>query len=335
MAREKGEAGKLAYEYAKKFPNTSSKALGRLLYKDFPLLFNSVEHARGAVRTYRGATGKQNREKIKSILPATIFTSKNPFGIPASYAEKREPFVLPKVCNNILILSDLHIPYHDYDALHSALKYGYENKVNTIFINGDLMDFHGLSRFEHDPHKRSFKDEIEAGLEFLTNLRKAFPKASIYVHWGNHDVRYESFLRTKCVELFMDEYYELSNRLGFPRLNIKEIGDKQITKAGKLNIMHGHTIFRGAYSPVSPARTIYMKTKESSICGHTHKISETTETDLSGSIVTCWSSGCLCELSPDYFPHGNNYGHGFAHAIVGANGDFSVKNFRIYNGKIL
>jgi hypothetical protein len=133
----------------------------------------------------------------------------------------------------------------------------------------------------------------------------------------------------------MDEYYELSNRLGFPRLNIKEVGDKQITKAGKLNIMHGHTIFRGAYSPVSPARTIYMKTKMSSVCGHTHKISETTETDLAGSIVTCWSTGCLCELSPDYFPHGNNYGHGFAHAIIGGNGDFSVKNFRIYNGKIL
>jgi predicted phosphodiesterase len=334
-------SGEKVYEYAKKYPNTSNRALGALLFRDYPMLFTSAESARKRVCDYRGGLkrkGDSNRNayiKEEYMLPKSIFTKNNPYGLPESYSEKRKPFLLPKVCDNILILSDLHIPYQENAAIQAALDYGKKNRINTIFINGDLFDFHAISKYDKDPRKRSFVQEIETGLIFLTNLRKSFSKASIYVHWGNHDIRYESFLKIKCPELFGDEYYELSNRLGFARLRITEIGDKQITKAGKLNIFHGHTIFRGSYSPESPSRKIYMKTKMSSVCGHTHKISETTETNLDGSIVTCWSTGCLCELSPDYFPHCNNYGHGFAHAIIDNSGNFSLKNYRIYNGKIL
>ena len=92
---------------------------------------------------------------------------------------------------------------------------------------------------------------------------------------------------------------------------------------------------RGAFSPVSPARGVYVKAKQSIIIGHTHKISEHTETNLGGEITTTWSTGCLCELNPDYVPFANNYAHGFAYVEVDKNGNFRVENKRIYNGKIL
>ena len=113
------------------------------------------------------------------------------------------------------------------------------------------------------------------------------------------------------------------------------IDDNKLVKAGKLFINHGHLLLRGAFSPVSPARGAYVKAKQSIIVGHTHKISEHTETNLNGEITTTWSTGCLCELSPDYVPFANNYSHGFAHVVVETNGDFKVQNKRIYKGKIL
>ena len=78
-----------------------------------------------------------------------------------------------------------------------------------------------------------------------------------------------------------------------------------------------------------------MKTKQSTICSHVHKISEHTETNLEGEMITTWTTGCLCELSPDYSPFANNYAHGFSHLKVNTDGTYSVKNFRIYKGKLL
>ena len=42
-------------------------------------------------------------------------------------------------------------------------------------------------------------------------LRKEFPKASIYYHLGNHDIRYQMWLQ-RHPEIFGDPYYELENR---------------------------------------------------------------------------------------------------------------------------
>lgn len=322
-------------EYCIKYPHLSDQALGRLIFDKEPLLFSSAETIRTSVRYHRGRRKGGSGLKVKDPLMTTkTFTPKNIYGLPTSYEIERKPFILPKVENNILILSDLHIPYHNIPALEAALDYGVKEKVNTIFINGDLLDFHGLSRFTKDPRKRNVMEEMEACIEFLTGLRKTFPRAAIYYHHGNHCQRYEYWLMAHP-EIFGDPYYELENRLGLNKLKIKTIDDKTITKAGKLSIHHGHYIFRGATSPVSPARTMLLKAKQSMVCGHTHKISEATAMSLDGDIYSCWSTGSLCELLPDYTPMCNDYSHGFAHARIMDSGHFTLRNYRIQNGRIL
>jgi predicted phosphodiesterase len=335
MASPLTTKGEVVREYLAMFPKSSKKGIARLLVKEHPLLFHSIDQARILIRSHTGTSGKHAKKYMKNqIKHETNFSRENPYGIPTSYELVREPFVLPKVENNILIISDLHIPYHNIAALECALDYGVKNKVNTVFINGDLLDFHGLSRFLKDPRKRNVKEEMDACIEFLTGLRKTFPKASIYYHHGNHDIRYQMWLMSHP-EIFGDPYYELENRLGLNKLRIRTVDDKTITKAGKLSITHGHYIFRGASSPVSPARTMLLKAKQSMVCGHTHKISEATAMNLDGDIYTCFSTGSLCELLPDYTPMCNDYSHGFAHAVINNDGSFSLKNYRIHKGKIL
>ena len=305
------------------------------MYSENKILFSDVEHARKSLRGIEGKFGDASKnKKTTKVTHPTPDRPRNPYHIPESHKEVREDFVLPTSCNNILVISDLHIPYHDVDAISISIDYGVKNNVNTIFINGDLMDFHRLSRFQTDPRKRSVKEEFDITRSFLDALRKVFPTQSIYWLKGNHDIRYEHWLMTKAYEVFDDAYYHLEERLLLNELKITIIDDSRLVKAGQLSITHGHHIMKGFFSPVNSARGAWMKAKQSVLIGHVHKVSNHVEVNMDGKTFGCWSTGSLCELKPDYNPLVSNYQHGFAHVLVEGDGSFSVRNLQIINGKL-
>jgi predicted phosphodiesterase len=325
----------IAREYRKKFPDMPTLKLARIVYAENNLVFKDVEDCRHALRYIEGKIGAKLKHKFKHTeFHMTESRSKNPYNLPQSYEEQREPFILPVCCNNILLISDLHIPYHNIDAITIALDYGKKEKINTIFINGDLIDCHAVSKFESDPKKRSIKEEFDATKEFLVQLRKAFPKASIYWLKGNHCIRWEKFLYSKVREIWDDDYFFLEERLQLNSVGVKILDDKILVKAGKLSITHGHHIFKGAFTPVNPSRGAFLRAKQSLIVGHLHRPSHHPETDLDGKIISCWSTGCLCELRADYSPLVGNTMHGFAHIQIAEDGDYMVKNYSIIKGKL-
>jgi predicted phosphodiesterase len=342
MPKIKSKKRLLVEEYCRKFPKTAHLQLAKLIYKENIELYKNAEEVRSFIRLVRGKRGDTKRKQTtdKSLYEnfkrSSASTPKNPYLLPESYEINREPFVLPKANKNILVISDLHIPYHSIDAITLALNYGKEHKVDTIIINGDLLDFYMLSRFHKDPRRRKVNEELTAARQFLQILRHNFKGANIYYLLGNHDVRYQIWLESKAVELLGCEEFELGSLLRLGELGIQLINDKTLIKAGKLIITHGHLVIRGVFAPVNAARGAYLRAKQSVLIGHTHKISEHTETNMDREITTTWSTGCLCELSPDYNPFANGYAHGFAHVtITDDEGRFSVKNLRIYNGTIL
>lgn len=314
----------------REFPEHGKLTLAKALVAKYPMLFDTVEIARSVLRNMTGTHGPKSR-----LTKKLDHSPDNPMRLPKSYAADRTPFVLPDNANRILVISDLHIPYHSIDAITAALEYGKSHNANTVLINGDLIDFHHQSTFEHDATKRSTKQEFDAAREFLEILRREFPKAGIYFTEGNHDSRYEKWLMRKAPELFGDAHYTLQTRLGLDDLQIRWIDANTLVYAGKLSISHGHKIVRGVFAPVNAARGVFLKTKASHLIGHTHSVSEHTEKRLNGDIVTTWSTGCLCELTPEYDPFVNKYTHGFAFITTEPNGDFHVDNKRIYNGKII
>ena len=322
-------------KWRKKHPDMPTLKLARIIYSKNKLGFASVESVRTMLRYIEGKTGKAHRKSVEnSEFLKSEERPKNPYNLPESYQDERKPFRLPMACNNILLISDLHIPYHDINAITIALDYGKQQKVNTIFINGDLIDNAQISRFERDLSKRSVKQEFEATKQFLVALRKTFPAAEIYWLKGNHCIRWEKFLAQKVREIWDDPYFHLEQRLALHEQRVKILDDTVLVKAGKLSITHGHHIFKGIFTPVSPARGAYMRAKQSLIVGHLHRASHHPEVDLDGNIVSCWSQGCLCELRPNYSPLVSNSQHGFAHIIVENNGNYTVKNYQIIKGKI-
>lgn len=318
-------------EYLTRFPNASKRSLAAKMAKEHPLLYKDIESARRIIRYYTGASGDKELKKLKD--KTFMKNPHNPFDLPESDEKEWLPYVLPKAANNILCLYDIHIPYHNIKALTLALKYGKENNVNTILLAGDFMDFYQVSRFEKDPSKRKLSEEFEATRQFFRSIKKHFPKAKIYCLSGNHENRWQKYLRLKSPEILDMQEFRLDIILKMGEIGIGWI-DGQIIKAGKLNILHGHEFQSGIMAPVNVARGLFLRAKVSAIVGHSHQTSEHTEPNLNGDVITCWSAGCLCELSPEY-ARINKWNHGFAHVKVNNDGTFNVKNIRIIKGKIV
>ena len=319
--------GEIVKEALKLYPNLPSLSLARKLYADNIEVYNSIEEVRTRIRYYRGATGKSDRIKLKDPEHMIAW---NKYGLPESDGEDYDTFYIEGE-QKILLLCDMHIPYHDVQALTIALDYARERNITTVLINGDAIDFHQLSYFLKDPRKRHVKDELDALIAVLWVIRKTFPQAKIIYKKGNHEERLDNYMMTKAPELLDVINWELSNYI--PQdLGIEWVGEKRVIKAGHLNILHGHELKINSIN-VNPARTTFLKTYESTIIGHSHRTSEHTENTLKGDIVTCWSVGALCWLHPHWTPL-NSWNQGFATITVDEGGGFNVKNRRIVEGEV-
>lgn len=307
--------------------------LARIMYNENKELFINVDNARSALRYIEGKRGK--KEFSKNIQQSPFFMQnerpRNPYNLPDSDETKYEPYYIK--AKKLAVLSDVHIPYHSIDAITATFDKISNEKPDAILLNGDFIDFYGLSRFMKDPRKRSVAHELQSAREVLDIL--ATFGAKIYFKLGNHEERYEHFLMQKAPELLGIQQFELRHLLGLDEKGIDLIGDKRIIKANDLNIVHGHEFGQSIFSPVNVARGLFLRGKVTAMQGHNHSVSEHTESDMNGNIVTTWSLGCLCELNPAYLPI-NKWSHGFAIVDLHDNGkDFHVYNYRIHKGKIL
>lgn len=322
--------GQLVKEYLHKYPSASKKTIAEKLYKDNPLVFKDTESARRMVRYYTGANGKHTYKN--PIMRDTNFSNTNPYGLPESDAAEFKPYTLPKANNNILLLSDIHLPYHDIKALTIALNYGKQHNINTIYLNGDIMDFYKASFHEQDPKKRDLSHEFKVAGEFLDLLKREFPTAKIFWKEGNHCMRWQRYLRVKApIVLDMDEF-RLPVILKLRERGVTWIENKQLVKIGKLNAIHGNE-FKGG-GGINVARTLWLRAGDNVIAGDKHKTQSMIKTNVDKKTVGTWSVGCLCELNPDYMPF-NEWNHGFAHITVENNGNFKVKNLLILAGKLM
>lgn len=229
----------------------------------------------------------------------------------------------------LLILNDIHIPFHDKRALNTALTYAKE--CDTIILNGDIVDFYGCSSFIKNPEKMFIKDELEIAREFFELLRNNF-KGEIIYKAGNHEDRFTRYMFNHAPALYGVETMTLKSILKLDDYNIKFIDSIQLLETSDLTILHGHEIFSGA-GTVNIARAYFLKAKENIIFGHRHQTQDYTDKSMKDKIKGSWAVGCLCDLKPRYMSQ-NNWNHGFARVSKINEKEFNVKNYKIINGKV-
>ena len=324
-------------EYIAKFPDLPNQALAKVICKENPTLFPNVNSARQSIQRARGKHGERHR---KTTTHTELFKEAAPVsgnGFPPlpeglRHFNKWEAVQIPGSAR-ILDLPDVHVPYHDERALSLAIEHGVQYEATHVLLSGDFCDFFSVSRWEKDPRKRNLVRENEISLQVLQYIRAKFPDAEIIFKLGNHEERWDRYLWLKSPELYGMPQLKLENILKFDENRITMIGDMRPIQAGELFIVHGHEFRWGISNPVNPARGYYLRAKENVLGHHLHQTSSHSEKSLAEDVKSAWSTGCLCDLHPDYAPI-NKWNHGFATVTTEENGYFEVHNYKIIEGRI-
>lgn len=325
-------------DYILRFPELPNRTLAFLIFTREEGLFSTAEEARSSIRYYKGSAGEHNRNCVASVGHetltelSTIKEGLKKFNI---ISRSEAPQHLSLGAGKYLILADIHIPFQDDDALACALEWGVKNNVTNIILNGDLLDMYDVSRFTKEIRRPKVSEELEMTRNFFTFLRQLFPTQTIHYKFGNHCERMRHYVIRNARELADLNDISLERLLKLDEFNIIPVG-REMIKIGKLAVLHGHELGESVFSPVNPARGMFLKAKTSVIFGHNHQMSHHSESNLHGEQVGVWSMGCLCEMTPEYRPYGfTKWSQGFACVDVNEDGTFHVNNMKIIEGKII
>ena len=311
----------------RRFHHLPDRTISRYILEVYGELFdNDLEKIRRKVRLCTGKSGDANRA---SISDKSLYRTEG-VQMPQTWRKTRTPYKLS--AGSWLVLSDAHFPFHEPMPLEAAISYGQAQKVDGIFINGDWQDCAALSYWPSA--KRDFNKEVGLVIDSLDWLRGKFPKQKIVYKPGNHEFRLPAYYVRLAPELIGSPLAAMETLIGFEGRGIEFLDYNQIVMAGQLPIIHGNEV-RHIDRTVNPARGLFLKTKTFSACSHCHTTSQHTSKTLMGMILATWSFGCLCDLSPDWNPFGNDWNWGFGLIDIKDTGDFEVQNLRVLpNGQV-
>lgn len=309
-----------------KFPQLPNRTVARYILHNYGMFFDGdLEKIRSAVRYQVGKMGNLGRGTIGDRI-----VRRGEIKMPQTWRQTRTPYRLEP--GLWLVMGDVHIPFHEPKPIESAFKYAQDQKVTGILFNGDLQDCAAVS-FWPSAVRRDFDREIEAFIDFLDFVEQEFKGVKKVYKPGNHEYRLPRYYQSKAPELIGLPLLAFDTVLGLEYREIEFLQYKQMVLAGKLPIFHGDE-FPAISKAVNAARGLFLRAKTWAMCGHCHSTSEHTSKDVHGKLLTTWSIGCLCDLSPDYNPYGD-WNWGFALVNVEKNGSFEVENRRILpSGKV-
>lgn len=108
---------------------------------------------------------------------------------------------------SILVISDLHIPYHHRSAFDflKALKKKY--KPDLVINIGDELDMHNLSMHDSNPDLPSAGDELRIAKKYIKELELIFPKMTL-VHSNHSSMVYRRALKHGLPVDYLKSYNE-------------------------------------------------------------------------------------------------------------------------------
>lgn len=279
--------------------NYTAREIGEIVVREFPVLVshdltrdqikNAISRAKG--RTLRltdrpAAQFMPYYDKFREEIEGNIITPKD-----LSTRNK----ILSKPKKQLLIISDLHVPFTDEEKLQRTMDMN--SGADVCVVAGDLMDLYGCSRHRkrtNIPHEV----ELDNTVRLLEVLSSRFPW--VFIIRGNHDERalkkVRDVLPPDLLYLVDNEPLDLLTR---PFRNIQyidnwyiQIGDAIIghqerssTIEGKPAIFMMEWFLDKAWATrlqLDPMPKVF-------VTGHTHQISAMYPRDE----VKVFESGCL------------------------------------------
>lgn len=231
----------------------------------------------------------------------------------------------------VIYLSDVHVPYHDLDAWAVTLKVVKGLQPEGLFIGGDFIDFYAVSTFDKDPARAlTLDEEIQATFTALQELKEAAPNAWVRFLPGNHEARLRKYgwVKAKALSKGLDlpGIFRLYDH-PIKGLEIKWLPEGEFFTLGELTFAHGHEF--GFRSSTHPARSILQRVGGNIIVGHWHVEDFFSLRLLNGKVYCCWVNPCLSTLQPEYTLH-PQWDQGFSRIDFMPSGAFHVDQIPIF-----
>jgi predicted phosphodiesterase len=218
---------------------------------------------------------------------------------------------MPKITKGLTaVLPDLHVPYHDEEALGRALARIREERPERVVILGDLADFEAISKFSRKLKKRAvFEYEIGEVRRVIQELEKEFKQQNVIYICGNHESRLSKYIIRNCPEL--DDLPMLAFReiVQIPRRWVVYEYNLNAVCIDGVNYIHGRK-FSG-----NVCINNIKKYLGSVVQGHSHRASSQYMRLPNGETIGAVEAGCLCDLQPSYASDVN-----WSHAMAWAEG---------------
>lgn len=163
--------------------------------------------------------------------------------------------------SSILVLPDIHFPYHDKKAWALTRRVIAKCKPDRVIQIGDGADFYSVSSFPKDPSRKAkLKDEIDA----VNAEYDLLDHDNVVLLGGNHEYRLQRYLQDKAPALF--GMVECSKLLRVQERGWRWVPYMQHLIVGKVLFCHdlGHSGKNAALNTLGSAGHCV-------VFGHTHR----------------------------------------------------------------
>ena len=214
----------------------------------------------------------------------------------------------------ILCVSDVHIPFN----LPIDIFSGYKGIVDTLIVNGDLLDCFSCSAFPKK-FKINLDEELVLGRQYIIDLiNLTTPKKVMFV-MGNHEYRMQRYcsdrlsnellgiIPTDPLEMIVDDGFKVNDernktqtqyssiREVFEDSNIEIVYDKKWwIKEGNVIFCHPLNYSSGMLKTTEKAVNYFLRvdrTFTGIVMAHTHKVGSFTQGG-----IKMYEQGCVCDL---------------------------------------
>jgi predicted phosphodiesterase len=206
----------------------------------------------------------------------------------------------------VLIYTDLHAGAEDESATRCAISIAREWQPQVIFNLGDTLDEHVLSTFNKDPSAPTLEDERMVWKNFSQSMDAVIEKpAKKYIVRGNHDLRFETWLRNQGAMISSMHEMTLDGLLMTKELGWEPIVDEILVNPRgddlypdpELLLTHGSKARTHAGTSVRATSDMYGGT--STIVGHAHRSAMVAKRSSRG-IIRNYEVGTLADFDVEY-----------------------------------
>jgi hypothetical protein len=215
------------------------------------------------------------------------------------------------VSENVMVLADLQIPYHDVKALDAVYDYMEDLGPDLTIFLGDILDFPYLTtkflRTHADPTQ--LVSDIAMATHYIDRARRLSDRV-VFVE-GNHEARLRNFIleRANALEGLVapGQALDLATMLGLNTIGGLTPLVDYYGPYGSAYLHRSFVFKHGDYANRYAAMRELAMEGSSGMSGHTHSFQQFAKTDRSGAHAW-WSVGCLCYTTSPNMPPGVHEG---------------------------